>query len=379
MHFLSEEQELVQNTARKFAEKHLKPGVIERDENAEFPSEQVKMMGELGFMGIMVPEKWNGAGMDTISYTLIIEELSRVDASAGVIVSVNNSLVCQIIVNYGNDWQKETYLKKLAGGRQLGAFSLSEPQSGSDASNLHTVAEKSGQYYIINGTKNWVTSGINSDVVIVMALTDKSAGYNGISTFIVQKGLDGFLVGQKEDKLGIRGSDTCELYFDNCRIPIENLIDKEGQGFRIALATLDGGRIGIAAQALGIAQAALDKSVQYAKERKQFGKTIGSFGAIQEKIALMGTNVEASRLLTQKAAVLKDAHKPFTKAAAMAKSFASQTAMDATIDCVQIFGGYGYMQEYGVERLMRDAKITQIYEGTTEIQQMVIAREIMEN
>ena len=379
MHFLSEEQELVRNTARKFAEKHLKPGVIERDENAEFPSEQVKMMGELGFMGIMVPEKWNGAGMDTISYTLIIEELSRVDASAGVIVSVNNSLVCQIIVNYGNDWQKETYLKKLAGGQQLGAFSLSEPQSGSDASNMHTVAEKSGQYYILNGTKNWVTSGINSDVVIVMALTDKSAGYNGISTFIVPKDLDGFLVGQKEDKLGIRGSDTCELYFDNCRIPIENLIDKEGQGFRIALATLDGGRIGIAAQALGIAQAALDKSVQYAKERKQFGKTIGSFGAIQEKIALMGTNVEASRLLIQKAAVLKDAHKPYTKAAAMAKSFASQTAMDATIDCVQIFGGYGYMQEYGVERLMRDAKITQIYEGTTEIQQMVIAREIMEN
>ena len=379
MHFLSEEQELVRNTACEFAEKHLKPGVIERDENAEFPFEQVKMMGELGFMGIMVPERWNGAGMDTISYTLIIEELSRVDASAGVIVSVNNSLVCQIFVNYGNDWQKETYLTKLASGQQLGAFSLSEPQSGSDASNIHTVAEKSGQYYILNGTKNLVTSGINSDVVIVMALTDKSAGYNGISTFIVPKDLDGFSVGKKEDKLGIRGSDTCELYFDNCHVPIENLIDKEGQGFRIALATLDGGRIGIAAQALGIAQAALDKSVQYAKERKQFGKTIGSFGALQEKIALMGTNVEASRLLTQKAAVLKDAHKPYTKAAAMAKSFASQTAMDAAIDCVQIFGGYGYMQEYGVERLMRDAKITQIYEGTTEIQQMVIAKEIMEN
>ena len=379
MHFLSEEQELVRNTACEFAEKHLKPGVIERDENAEFPFEQVKMMGELGFMGVMVPERWNGAGMDTISYTLIIEELSRVDASAGVIVSVNNSLVCQIFVNYGNDWQKETYLTKLASGQQLGAFSLSEPQSGSDASNIHTVAEKSGQYYILNGTKNWVTSGINSDVVIVMALTDKSAGYNGISTFIVPKDLDGFSVGKKEDKLGIRGSDTCELYFDNCHVPIENLIDKEGQGFRIALATLDGGRIGIAAQALGIAQAALDKSVQYAKERKQFGKTIGSFGALQEKIALMGTNVEASRLLIQKAAILKDAHKPYTKAAAMAKSFASQTAMDAAIDCVQIFGGYGYMQEYGVERLMRDAKITQIYEGTTEIQQMVIAREIMEN
>ena len=379
MNFYSEEHELVRNTARKFAEKHLKPGVIERDENAEFPFEQVKMMGELGFMGVMVPERWNGAGMDTISYTLIIEELSRVDASAGVIVSVNNSLVCQIFVNYGNDWQKETFLTNLASGEQLGAFSLSEPQSGSDASNMHTIAEKSGQYYVLNGTKNWVTSGINSDVVIVMALTDKSAGYNGISAFIVPKGLDGFLVGKKEDKLGIRGSDTCELYFDNCHVPIENLIDKEGQGFRIALTTLDGGRIGIAAQALGIAQAALDKSVQYAKERKQFGKTIGSFGALQEKIALMGTNVEASRLLIQKAAILKDAHKPYTKAAAMAKSFASQTAMDAAIDCVQIFGGYGYMQEYGVERLMRDAKITQIYEGTTEIQQMVIAREIMEN
>jgi len=379
MNFYSEEHELVRNTARKFAEKHLKPGVIERDENAEFPSEQVKMMGELGFMGVMVPERWNGAGMDTISYTLIIEELSRVDASAGVIVSVNNSLVCQIFVNYGNDWQKETYLTKLASGEKLGAFSLSEPQSGSDASNMHTIAEKSGQYYVLNGAKNWVTSGINSDVVIVMALTDKSAGYNGISAFIVPKDLDGFSVGKKEDKLGIRGSDTCELYFDNCHVPIENLIDKEGQGFRIALTTLDGGRIGIAAQALGIAQAALDKSVQYAKERKQFGKTIGSFGALQEKIALMGTNVEASRLLIQKAAILKDAHKPYTKAAAMAKSFASQTAMDAAIDCVQIFGGYGYMQEYGVERLMRDAKITQIYEGTTEIQQMVIAREIMEN
>jgi alkylation response protein AidB-like acyl-CoA dehydrogenase len=379
MNFYSEEHELVRNTARKFAEKHLKPGVIERDENAEFPFEQVKMMGELGFMGVMVPERWNGAGMDTISYTLIIEELSRVDASAGVIVSVNNSLVCQIFVNYGNDWQKETYLTNLASGEQLGAFSLSEPQSGSDASNMHTIAEKSGQYYVLNGAKNWVTSGINSDVVIVMALTDKSAGYNGISAFIVPKDLDGFSVGKKEDKLGIRGSDTCELYFDNCHVPIENLIDKEGQGFRIALTTLDGGRIGIAAQALGIAQAALDKSVQYAKERKQFGKTIGSFGALQEKIAIMGTNVEASRLLIQKAAILKDAHKPYTKAAAMAKSFASQTAMDATIDCVQIFGGYGYMQEYGVERLMRDAKITQIYEGTTEIQQMVIAREIMEN
>ena len=379
MHFLTEEQELVRNTASEFAEKHLKPGVIERDENAEFPFEQVKMMGELGFMGIMVPERWNGAGMDTICYALIIEELSRVDASAGVIVSVNNSLVCQIFVNYGNDWQKETYLTKLASGQQLGAFSLSEPQSGSDASNMKTVAEKDGSHYILNGTKNWVTNGINSDLVIVMAVTDQSKGYKGISAFIVPKDLDGISLGNKEDKLGIRSSDTCEIHFDNCRVPIENLISDEGEGYRIALNTLDGGRIGISSQALGIAQAALDKSKSYAKERKQFGRAIADFGAIKDKISSMGTNIEASRLLIHNAAKLKDMHKPFTKEAAMAKLFSSQTAMDAATDCVQIFGGYGYMQDYGVERLMRDAKITQIYEGTTEIQKMIIARELLED
>ena len=373
MHFLSEEQELVRNTARKFAEKHLKPGVIERDENAEFPSEQVKMMGELGFMGIMVPEKWNGAGMDTISYTLIIEELSRVDASAGVIVSVNNSLVCQIIVNYGNDWQKETYLKKLAGGQQLGAFSLSEPQSGSDASNLHTVAEKSGQYYILNGTKNWVTSGINSDVVIVMALTDKSAGYNGISTFIAPKDLDGFSVGQKEDKLGIRGSDTCELYFDNCRVPIENLIDKEGQGFRIALATLDGGRIGIAAQALGIAQAALDKSVQYAKERKQFGKPIIDFQAVQLKLAEMAMKVEASRLLIHRAAQNAAEGLPSIFESSVGKCFSNEMAREVTGTAIQLMGGYGYNKEYQMERRFRDAWGWGIAGGTIDIQKINIA------
>ena len=376
---LTEQHELVRSSAREFAIKNLEPGAIKRDDNAEFPYNEVKMMGELGYMGVMVPEQWGGAGMDTISYSLIIEEISRIDASAGVIVSVNNSLVCQIFVNYGNDYQKETYLKGLASGKLLGAFSLSEPQSGSDAINMKTIAEKDGSHYILNGTKNWVTNGINSDLVIVMAVTDQSKGHKGISTFIVPKNLDGISLGKKEDKLGIRSSDTCEIHFDNCRVPVENLVNNEGEGFRIALTTLDGGRIGIASQALGIAQAALDKSISYAKERKQFGSSISDFGAIQEKISAMGTNIEASRHLIYNAALLKDLKKPFTKEAAMAKSFSSQTAMDAATDCVQIFGGYGYMQEYGVERLMRDAKITQIYEGTTEIQKMVIARELLEN
>ncbi len=376
---LTEQHELVRSSAREFAIKNLEPGAIKRDDNAEFPYNEVKMMGELGYMGVMVPEQWGGAGMDTISYSLIIEEISRIDASAGVIVSVNNSLVCQILVNYGNDYQKETYLKGLASGKLLGAFSLSEPQSGSDAINMKTIAEKDGSHYILNGTKNWVTNGINSDLVIVMAVTDQSNGHKGISAFIVPKNLDGISLGKKEDKLGIRSSDTCEIHFDNCRVPVENLVNNEGEGFRIALTTLDGGRIGIASQALGIAQAALDKSISYAKERKQFGSSISDFGAIQEKISAMGTNIEASRHLIYNAALLKDLKKPFTKEAAMAKSFSSQTAMDAATDCVQIFGGYGYMQEYGVERLMRDAKITQIYEGTTEIQKMVIARELLEN
>ena len=376
---LTEQQELVRRTARDFATKYLEPGAIKRDDKAEFPHQEVKMMGDLGFMGIMVPEKWGGAEMDTISYSLIIEEISRIDAAAAVIVSVNNSLVCQIFVNNGNDLQNKKYLTDLAQGELLGAFSLSEPQSGSDASNMKTIAEKDGSHYILNGTKNWVTNGINSDLVIVMAVTDKSKGYKGISSFIVPKNLDGISLGNKEDKLGIRSSDTCEIHFDNCRVPIENLIDSEGEGDQIALNALDGGRIGIASQALGVAQAALDKSKTYAKERKQFGTSIADFGAIKEKIATMGTNIEASRLLIHNAALLKDLHKPFTKEAAMAKSFSSQTAMDSATDCVQIFGGYGYMQDYGVERLMRDAKITQIYEGTTEIQKMVITRELLEN
>ncbi len=375
----TEEQLLVQKTAREFALDQLASGVIDRDEKAEFPAEQIKMLGELGFMGMMIPEKWGGAEMDTISYCIAMEEINAVDASTGVITSVNNSLVCQLLYKYANDDQKEKYLKKLASGEWLGAFSLSEPQSGSDASNMLTFAKKEGNDYIINGTKNWVSNGINCDAVIVFVMTEKGVRYKGISTFLIEKGTPGFSHGKKENKLGIRGSDTCELYFEDCKVSVDNLISEEGRGFEIAMGTLDGGRIGIATQALGIARAALDRSIEYAKERKQFGKTISSFGAIQDKIATMATNVDASRLLIHRAAKLKDEGKPYGKEAAMAKVFASQTAMQNATDCVQIFGAYGYMQEYGVERLMRDAKITQIYEGTSEIQQLVIARYLLGN
>jgi len=375
---LTEEQELLRDVARKFSEEHLAPGVIERDDKAKMPVDQIKQLGELGFMGIMVPEKWKGAGMDTVSYVLAIEEISRIDASAGVILSINNSLVCQIFLDWANEHQLKSYLTKLASGKWLGAFSLSEPQSGSDSSNLRTFAEKSNGHYILNGTKNWVSNGISSDLVIVFALTTKGIGYKGVSAFCVEKGTPGLTTGKKEEKLGIRGSDTCELYFENCKVPVENLIQEEGSGFHIAMKTLDGGRIGIGAQAVGIAQASLDRALEYSKERKQFGKPISSFGAIKSKLAQMATNIEASRLLVLRAAALKDNHQPYTKEAAMGKLFASQTAMDAARECVQIFGGYGYMQEYGVERLMRDAKITQIYEGTSEIQELVIARTILE-
>ncbi len=375
---LTEEQELLRDVARKFAEEHLAPGVIERDDKAKMPVDQIKQLGELGFMGIMVPEKWKGAGMDTVSYVLAIEEISRVDASAGVILSINNSLVCQIFLDWANEHQLKSYLTKLASGKWLGAFSLSEPQSGSDAGNLRTFAEKSNGHYILNGIKNWVSNGISSDLVIVFALTTKGIGHKGVSAFCVEKGTPGLTTGKKEEKLGIRGSDTCELYFENCKVPVENLIQEEGSGFHIAMKTLDGGRIGIGAQAVGIAQASLDRALEYSKERKQFGKPISSFGAIKSKLAQMSTNIEASRLLVLRAAALKDNHQPYTKEAAMGKLFASQTAMNAARECVQIFGGYGYMQEYGVERLMRDAKITQIYEGTSEIQELVIARTILE-
>jgi len=374
---LSEEQQLIQKTARDFANDHLRPGVIDRDENAQFPAEQVKMMGELGFMGMMIPEEYGGAGMDSLSYCIALEEIAKADASATVIMSVNNSLVCQLLYLYASEKQKQKYLTKLASGEWLGAFSLSEPQSGSDAGNMRTFAKREGDQYIINGTKNWVTSGISSDVVILMCLTEKNVGSKGISAFIIEKGFEGLSTGQKENKLGIRGSDTCELYLEDCKVSLDNIIGKEGQGFKIALGALDGGRIGIATQALGIAAESLDRSIQYAKERKQFGKTIGKFGAIQSKLAQMAIHVDAARLLIHRAAKLKDEGKPFGKEAAMAKNFASKVAMDASTQCVQIFGGYGYIRETGVERLMRDAKITQIYEGTSEIQELVIARSLL--
>ena len=371
---LTEEQELLKKTAKDFAEVHLEPGVIERDDKSITPINEIKEMGKLGFMGMMVPEKWNGSGMDTMSYILAMEEICCVDASAGVIMSVNNSLVCQIFLDWCSDEQKARYLTKLSTGEFLGAFSLSEPQSGSDSSNMRMNAVKNGDSYILNGTKNWVTNGISSDVVIVFAVTDKNVGHKGISAFIIEKGTPGFTTGKKEDKLGIRGSDTCELYFENCKVPIENRIQNEGEGFHIAMKTLNGGRIGIAGQALGIARASLEKSLAYSRERKQFGKTLNSFGAIKSKLAQMATRLEAARLLIWKAAKMKDSKLDYVKEAAMAKLFSSQLAVDASRDCVQIYGGYGYMQEYGVERLMRDAKITQIYEGTSEIQELIISR-----
>ena len=374
---LTEDQELIQKTAREFAVEHLAPGVMDRDENAEFPYEQIKLMGELGFMGMMVPEEYSGAGMDTLTYVIALEEIAAVEAAASTIMSVNNSLVCQLLADWGTNVQKDQYLKTLASGKKLGAYSLSEPQSGSDASNLRTHARRKTGHYIINGTKNWVTNGINSDVVVMFCLTDKDLGSKGISAFIVDKGMAGFFTGKKEDKLGIRASDTCELYFEDCEVPVENRIGEEGAGFKIAMNTLGGGRIGIAAQALGIARAALEAAVAYAGARKQFGKTIGSFGAIQNKLANIATEIDAARLLIWRAAKLKDRGKPYVKESSMAKLYASTVAMKAATDCVQIYGGYGYMREYGVERLMRDAKITQIYEGTSEIQQLIIGRELM--
>jgi len=374
---LTEEQKLVQKTARDFSKSELLPGAVERDISKIWPTEAIRKMADLGFLGMMVNPKWNGGGMDSISYTIAMEEIARSDASASVIMSVNNSLVCYVLENYGTDFIKTNYLSNLASGEKLGAFSLSEPQSGSDASNMNTTAIKDGDSYIINGTKNWVTNGLNSDYVIVFAVTEKGIGHKGISCFLVDKGIEGFEVGKPEDKLGIRSSDTTELYFDNVSVSNNNLIGKEGEGFKIALSTLDGGRIGIAAQALGIAQASLDNSISYSKERKQFGKPISSNQSIQNKLANMAIEIESARLLIHKAAWLKDLKHDFGYAASMAKVYASEVAMRASTECVQIHGGYGYIKETGVERLMRDAKITQIYEGTSEIQRLVIARHLL--
>ena len=374
---LTEEQILIQKTAREFSDNELAPGVVERDEKKIWPREGIAKMAELGFMGMMVDPKWDGGGMDTVSYTIAMEEISRVEASSGVIMSVNNSLVCYLLEKFGSEYLKEKYLKLLASGNKLGAFSLSEPQAGSDASNMRTFAKKEEDHYLISGIKNWVTNGINSDFVILFAVTEKGIGYKGISCFIVEKGWDGFETGKPENKLGIRASDTCELYFDNVKVPVENLIGKEGEGFKIALATLDGGRIGIASQALGIAQAALNASVSYSNERIQFGKPISKNQAIQFKIADMGMEIEAARLLIRQAAWKKDQKQNYGHIASMAKVYASEVAMRASTQCVQIHGGFGYMRESGIERLMRDAKITQIYEGTSEIQRVVIARELL--
>ena len=374
---LSEEQLLIKKTAKEFAKNELLSGAIERDDKKIWPEAQIKKMGDLGFMGMMASSKYNGGGMDTISYAIAMEEISAVDASAAVIMSVNNSLVCYLIEHFGDDFQKEKYLTKLTTGQKLGAFSLSEPQSGSDASNMNTTAIKSDDYYILNGTKNWVTNGIHSDIVLVFAMTEKGIGHKGISCFIVEKEFEGFECGKPEEKLGIRSSDTCELYFDNVKVPKENMIGKEGEGFKIALATLDGGRIGIAAQAIGIAVSSLNNSISYSKDRHQFGKPISSNQGIQFKLADMAMEIEAARLLIWKAAWAKDNHHNFGVLASMAKVYASEVAMRASTQCVQIHGGYGYIKETGVERLMRDAKITQIYEGTSEIQRVVIARSLL--
>jgi alkylation response protein AidB-like acyl-CoA dehydrogenase len=370
---------MIKETARKFAEDELAPTAIERDEKEIFPHEAVKKLGELGFMGMMVPEQYGGAGLDAVSYVLAMEEISRVDASCGVIMSVNNSLVTYGLNEWGSEEQKQKYLIPLASGKLLGSFALSEPEAGSDASNQKTTADRSGDYYILNGTKNFITNGSTADVILVMATTDKTKGAHGVSTFIVEKGTPGFSVAKKEKKLGIRSSDTVSLSFQDCKVPVANRIGEEGFGFKFAMKTLDGGRIGIASQALGIAQASLDASVGYAKQRKAFGKYIAEFQAIQFKIADMATRIEAARLLTLKAAALKDAHEPFGNMSAMAKLFASKVAVDAALDAIQIHGGYGYCQEYNVERYLRDAKITEIYEGTSEVQRIVISRNLLKD
>lgn len=374
---ISEEQQLIKETARKFAEDELLGTAAERDENQTFPAEEIKILAELGFMGMMVSEQYNGADLDTVSYVLAMEEISRADASVGVIMSVNNSLVTWGLQEFGNDEQKEKYLKPLASGEKLGCFALSEPEAGSDATNQRTIAVRDGDHYILNGTKNWITNGYNADIALVMATTDKTKGAKGISAFIVEKDYPGYSIGKKENKLGIRSSDTVSIAFEDCKVPAANLIGEEGFGFKFAMKTLDGGRIGIAAQALGIAQASLDASLKYSKERKAFGVLISEHQAIQFKLADMATNIQAARLLTLQAAFAKDQGKPYAKQAAMAKLFASKIAVEAALEAIQIHGGYGYIKEYNVERHLRDSKITEIYEGTSEIQRIVIARHLL--
>jgi alkylation response protein AidB-like acyl-CoA dehydrogenase len=368
---------MVRDAARDFAQTELLPGVIERDEKQKFPDELVKKMGELGFLGIMVDPKYGGSGMDAISYVLIMEELSKIDASASVIVSVNNSLVCYGLEAFGSEEQKQKYLTKLATGEFVGAFCLSEPEAGSDATSQKTTAIDNGDYYVLNGTKNWITNGGRSDVYLVIAQTDKDKGHKGINAFIVEKGMEGFDIGPKEDKLGIRGSDTHTLQFNDVKVPKENRIGDDGFGFKFAMKTLSGGRIGIAAQALGIASGAYELALKYSKERKAFGTEICNHQAIAFKLADMHTEIEAARMLVMKAAWDKDQGNNYDMSSAMAKLYASQVAMTHTVEAVQIHGGNGFVKEYHVERMMRDAKITQIYEGTSEIQKIVISRGVI--
>jgi alkylation response protein AidB-like acyl-CoA dehydrogenase len=374
---LTEEQLAVQAAASDFAQNDLLPGVIERDTHEKFPAEQIKKMGELGFMGMMVNPKYNGGGMDTVSYVLAMEEISKIDSSASVAMSVNNSLVCWGIEKYGTEEQKQKYLTRLATGEILGAFCLSEPEAGSDATSQRTTAEDKGDHYLVNGTKNWITNGNSASVYLVIAQTDKEKGHKGINALIVERDTEGFVVGKKEEKLGIRGSDTHSLMFQDMKVPKENRIGEDGFGFNFAMSTLNGGRIGIASQALGIASGAYELALKYSKERKAFGKEISQHQAIAFKLADMATQIETARLLCLKAAWLKDQKQDFSQASAMAKLYASQVAMDTTVEAVQVHGGYGFVKEYHVERLMRDAKITQIYEGTSEIQKIVISRNIL--
>ena len=374
---LSEEQSMIQEAARDFAQNELLPGVIERDDAQRFPAEQVKKMGELGFLGMMVDPKYGGSGLDTVSYTLVMEELSKIDASASVVVSVNNSLVCWGLEAFGSEEQKQKYLTRLASGEIIGAFCLSEPEAGSDATSQKTTAIDKGDHYILNGTKNWITNGGTAEVYLVIAQTDRDKGHKGINALIVEKGMKGFEIGPKENKLGIRGSDTHSLNFNDVKVPKENRIGEDGFGFKFAMKTLAGGRIGIAAQALGIAAGAYELALKYSKERKAFGTEIANHQAIAFKLADMHTQIEAARLLVYKAALDKDNGKNYDLSSAMAKLYASQVAMDTTIEAVQIHGGNGFVKDYHVERMMRDAKITQIYEGTSEIQKIVISRSIL--
>jgi alkylation response protein AidB-like acyl-CoA dehydrogenase len=373
----SEEHLLIQKAAKDFAQNELKPGVISRDSNSLYPKIGVKRMAELGFLGMTVSQKYGGGGMDTLSYSIAVEEISKVDNSCSVIMSAHNSLACWGIEEYGDDYQKDKYLKKLATGKTIGAFCLSEPESGSDATQQKTTAIKKGDYYLLNGTKNWITNGEKAGIYVVIAQSDSEKGYKGINAFIVEANSKGLTTGIKEDKLGIRSSDTSSVMFQDVIVPKENRLGPKGFGFKYAMKTLEGGRIGIASQALGIAQGAYELSLKYSKQRKTFGKSISQHQAIAFKLADMATDIEAARLLVQKSAFQKDNNKPYGLSSSMAKLFASEMAMKHTLEAVQIHGGYGFVKEYHVERLMRDAKITQIYEGTSEIQKIIISRSLL--